>query len=276
MWNVLVCFWPTDLYLSTGKQARWFGEKTTHMKYARALYFKIIGRLCDCKWRFLCHWDVLARRYITVFKIFLRCVQYEPDIDEIRPGLWLGGKAVEQSKLEILTDRNIKSVLQIGIRGSTKRSYSSLKYKVLEVNDHPNEDMLRILQSTNALLFIQEALQRKEGVLVHCGHGVGRGATAVIAYLMVTEHLKFKEALKETMLKRKIVVPNWGFCSQLKALEKCKYDINRYNGPSDLYTRKNWKTWISFMNKMRRDVGVPMPKRLRHKDQKRATCCFLA
>ena len=51
----------------------------------------------------------------------------------------------------------------------------------------------------------------KKTMLVHCGAGVSRSATVVIAYLMVKEQIGVEEAMAKVKAKRKCVDPNSGF-----------------------------------------------------------------
>lgn len=74
--------------------------------------------------------------------------------------------------------------------------------------------------------FIQRALLRNEGILVHCRAGVSRSATMVIAYLMLNGvhvqrpgNCSFDEAFEIVHRKRPIVNPNLAFGSTLRALE---------------------------------------------------------
>jgi protein-tyrosine phosphatase len=59
---------------------------------------------------------------------------------------------------------------------------SNFNYLHVKVKDSPQEDMRRHFEQVCA--FIGEALQRGEGVLVHCAFGVSRSATLVLAFLM--------------------------------------------------------------------------------------------
>ncbi|KAF7493122.1 Dual specificity protein phosphatase 3 [Sarcoptes scabiei] len=67
----------------------------------------------------------------------------------------------------------------------------------------------------DAANFIEHALSQPSGkVLVHCGEGISRSSSCVIAYLMIKQHLDVKEAISLVVKKRNIL-PNQGFLLQL-------------------------------------------------------------
>ena len=70
--------------------------------------------------------------------------------------------------------------------------------------------------------------------------GVSRSATIVIAYLMWTQHLKYKEALEKVKEKRPLVGPNEGFEKQLEMFEKYLID-NDYDIEKIKFKEIEWK-----------------------------------
>ncbi|XP_054161091.1 dual specificity protein phosphatase 3-like [Oppia nitens] len=63
--------------------------------------------------------------------------------------------------------------------------------------------------------FIHRGLQHSDGrVLVHCGEGISRSATLVLAYLMIKRRLTAQEAVGKVVRQRSIF-PNIGFLRQL-------------------------------------------------------------
>merc|ERR1719414_1433682 len=94
---------------------------------------------------------------------------------------------------------------------------------VLDLDDLPAERLIDILDKANK--FINEVISEKGKCLVHCDTGKSRAAAVVIAYLMKSQKLKYKKALKFVNEKRKEmfqdpVAVNHGFVRQLRQYEK--------------------------------------------------------
>jgi protein-tyrosine phosphatase len=66
------------------------------------------------------------------------------------------------------------------------------------------------------------------GVLVHCAAGISRSASFVIAYLMYSEKLAFKEAAAAVKEVRPVICPNPGFVLQLKEWEKLEHEFSMW------------------------------------------------
>lgn len=75
--------------------------------------------------------------------------------------------------------------------------------------------------------FIEECLQNGGRVLVHCGAGVSRSATVVIAYVMWKLNLTYNQAMTHVMSARSCVFPNRGFVKQLTMFEQLGCDLKR-------------------------------------------------
>lgn len=67
--------------------------------------------------------------------------------------------------------------------------------------------------------FLHSRIVSSTSVLVHCQMGISRSATIIIAYLMYSQRLMFKDAYDMVKSKRSIVAPNFGFLGQLIAYE---------------------------------------------------------
>lgn len=63
--------------------------------------------------------------------------------------------------------------------------------------------------------FIESALEKSDGkILVHCGEGISRSSTLVIAYLMIKKRMNVADAIR-TVVKHRNILPNQGFLLQL-------------------------------------------------------------
>lgn len=71
---------------------------------------------------------------------------------------------------------------------------SHITNKFIQVADVPKEDLICCFDE--CFDFIENCLEEKTGILVHCYFGVSRSATIVIAYIMKKRSLTYKEAFE--------------------------------------------------------------------------------
>jgi protein-tyrosine phosphatase len=86
--------------------------------------------------------------------------------------------------------------------------------KVIDVEDHPDEDILCELDG--CLAFIDSALSANTGILVYCTAGMSRSATVVVAYVMKANACTVEEAVAIVRRSRRWIKPNTGFMDQLR------------------------------------------------------------
>ncbi len=93
-----------------------------------------------------------------------------------------------------------------------------LCYKRLNVADNTHV----VLPFNEALDFIDSALAENErtNVLVHCAAGSSRSGAIYVAWMMRSQRIPLKMALKKTKTVRPIVLPNPGFIEQLNIYQK--------------------------------------------------------
>jgi len=70
------------------------------------------------------------------------------------------------------------------------------------------------------LKVVNDALDRGEKVVIHCGRGISRSATLVISTLMHRLRLSYTDAFALVSAKRSCIYPNVGFQLQLFLYEK--------------------------------------------------------
>ena len=155
------------------------------------------------------------------------------DMDEIIENLYLGNLSSSRDipKLKELGIKKVLSILE-GLWPEYKES-DNISHKTINVMDYSD---------INIIKYFGECLNFMKGdekILVHCAGGSSRSASFVIAYLMWTKKMPFKEALNFVHEKRPIIYPKPGFQDQLQLFEKIlkenNYDIDKikfeeYNG----------------------------------------------
>eukprot|EP00026_Physarum_polycephalum_P019871 Phypoly_transcript_22102.p1 GENE.Phypoly_transcript_22102~~Phypoly_transcript_22102.p1 ORF type:complete len:167 (-),score=13.12 Phypoly_transcript_22102:74-574(-) len=131
------------------------------------------------------------------------------------------GSASEAHDRYNLKSKNITHILTVQI-GNYPRYPQEFKYKCIDALDSHLQNLREHFES--CFTFIEEAIAQGGGVLVHCGAGVSRSATIVIAYLMKTKQWRYAEARLYLENIRPMIEPNDGFVLQLQAYEKELFD----------------------------------------------------
>jgi len=91
--------------------------------------------------------------------------------------------------------------------------------KILHCNigDRPTENIS--IYFDQAIEFINQAEKNNENVLVHCGEGISRAPTIVLAYLIKSKKYNLASAFMYLKKKRPVINPNNGFMRQLIKLD---------------------------------------------------------
>ncbi|KFP65868.1 Serine/threonine/tyrosine-interacting protein, partial [Cariama cristata] len=144
------------------------------------------------------------------------------EMQEILPGLFLGPySSAMKSKLPILQKHGITHVICIrqNIEANfIKPNFQQLfRYLVLDIADNPVENIIRFFPMTKE--FIDGSLQSGGKVLVHGNAGISRSAALVIAYIMETFGVKYRDAFTYVQERRFCINPNAGFVHQLQEYE---------------------------------------------------------
>lgn len=91
-----------------------------------------------------------------------------------------------------------------------------LKIHINDTEDAPLEQYIDV-----SISFIKKASKNPNNkVLVHCGAGISRSASIVIAYLMVVQKISFDIAFEKVKSSRPVICPNLGFREKLLEYEK--------------------------------------------------------
>nr|KAF6389100.1 serine/threonine/tyrosine interacting protein [Myotis myotis] len=144
------------------------------------------------------------------------------EMQEILPGLFLGPySSAMKSKLPILQKHGVTHIICIrqNIEANfIKPNFQQLfRYLVLDIADNPVENIIRFFPMTKE--FIDGSLQTGGKVLVHGNAGISRSAAFVIAYIMETFGMKYRDAFAYVQERRFCINPNAGFVHQLQEYE---------------------------------------------------------
>ena len=135
---------------------------------------------------------------------------------EVIPHLYLGSIG-SASNLKELQKFNITHIVCCG--ANIKNFFpDKLKYFNIPILDSDKEDIKKYFESSYK--YIDEAIQNKGNVLIHCHAGVSRSASFVIAYIMKAQKKSYDTVLDIVKSKRNKINPNPGFIQQLKEYEK--------------------------------------------------------
>lgn len=144
-------------------------------------------------------------------------IECPENMSDIGFGLFLGN-VQGASDLNLLQQNSITHVLTMGRDKPSSHFSSMIKYKQVEIMYSPAEMVIDYFKES--FEFIQQALDKKGNVFVHCGRGISRSSAVVIGFLMMTNGWTFAEAFQYTSSKRTCTFPNVGFQLQLQLLEK--------------------------------------------------------
>uniref|UniRef100_S4RBU7 Dual specificity protein phosphatase n=1 Tax=Petromyzon marinus TaxID=7757 RepID=S4RBU7_PETMA len=136
---------------------------------------------------------------------------------EILPYLYLGC-ARDSTNLAALAEHGIRYILNV--TPNVPNAFESRRdfvYKQIPVPDHWSQNLSQFFPE--AIAFIDEARQKKCGVLVHCLAGISRSVTVTVAYLMQTLNLSLNDAYDLVRNKKANISPNFNFMGQLLDFE---------------------------------------------------------
>lgn len=138
------------------------------------------------------------------------------EMSEIIPGLFLGGEEAASDKTK-LKEMDVTTILNI--TDHIPFHYESdFTYHRIPITDNLNINIRQYFERTCEI--IDNIIENKQKILVHCYAGISRSATIVIAYIMKKNRMTMSEAYQFVEAKRKCISPNIGFCAQLMTFEE--------------------------------------------------------
>jgi len=153
---------------------------------------------------------------ITVHKTMSVMLSLPTEVIENK--LYMGGWECAKN-IEGLKHRKITHILQLA-NTNTLLYPNEFKYYVLDVKDKSSENIIPHFKNTNE--FIDEIIHDNNSAILVLGMmGISRCSAFVIAYLMFSQNLTYKEASDFLKRKSNFIKPNKGFRKQLLEYERC-------------------------------------------------------
>jgi len=143
-------------------------------------------------------------------------------MQEIVPNVFLGPyRAAVRSMFDYLKEHGITHIICIRhpLQANLIRANfpDHFKYLVLDIIDSHEQRIIHYFKEVKE--FIDECLQLQGKVLMHGDGGMSRSAALMIAYMMETYGLPYKEAFGYVQQRRYCINPNEGFIRQLMEYE---------------------------------------------------------
>ncbi|CAD8175661.1 unnamed protein product [Paramecium pentaurelia] len=168
--------------------------------------------------------NIQVQNLMDKIKILLIMRQLKEDSIpiEIIPNLYLGCLGCALNKKKLL-EQNIKFILSACEmpKAPFSQDFTSL---IININDSVDQDIKSKFEESNQ--FIENALNSKQNILVHCFAGKSRSTTFIIAYLIKNHKMTVNDALELVKTKRQIAQPNTGFMKQLQQYYDTLYNNN--------------------------------------------------
>jgi len=139
---------------------------------------------------------------------------------EVVPQIFVGSIHVAFNS-EALQSRGITHVLNLS--GMAATYPQRFTYLTIELRDKDHANLLSCIPASN--LFMESAIESGGSVLVHCNGGRSRSPALVIAFLMSTLSISYKEAYCRVKRARPITSLNRGFENQLRAYAIANCDV---------------------------------------------------
>lgn len=164
---------------------------------------------------------ILSRNTISQVEMFQEYTIKDDPISYIADYVYLSGWT-DSLNIYKLRKRKIKSVICINMRDKSSLTLELYKKYGIEhyhfrKEDMENEDLEPDI--TEAVYMINYHVNRKERILVHCGSGISRAPTFVLAYFIDKYKLtSLKKALADLSSRRPCIDPNTGFKTYLESL----------------------------------------------------------
>ena len=148
----------------------------------------------------------------------------DSDKDRQQGKLYLGDATFARD-LDSLRDLGITVILCVCSQDLPRSTYDIEDVKRVLAKDNLDFPLNNYFKE--CLTFIHKYRSQNKNVLVHCGAGISRSATIVLAYLIQHLDLSLDDAFVLVQQKRPRACPNSGFWDQLVEFEKTNRGLGR-------------------------------------------------
>ncbi len=126
------------------------------------------------------------------------------------------GKGMQATNPKVVQDLKITHIINI-TKEHNNEFPEKITYLRLPIDDEKGSNLLKYFEETSK--FIENALNKKGVVFVHCNLGVSRSSAVVLAYLMKSQTINLEDAFSFLKSRRSCAKPNIGFLAQLSEWE---------------------------------------------------------
>ncbi|GBB88861.1 hypothetical protein RclHR1_15490003 [Rhizophagus clarus] len=193
---------PELLYLGDAKTARWFPHFLSN-KITHVINLSGCSNFWETEEKILKFWDQQKESGQSLKESY---------VDEvIDKEIVVIGKTVDNK----IIDKSIENEINDNV---VDNEIVPLRYLKIDITDDPSSNISKHFHE--CINFIESAKSTNGRVYVHCLAGISRSASIVIAYLMNSQKIYYKQAFNLVKEKKPNVKPNQGFVKQLREFEK--------------------------------------------------------
>ncbi|GAA5854231.1 hypothetical protein JCM8547_001745 [Rhodosporidiobolus lusitaniae] len=149
-------------------------------------------------------------------------------MQEVLPRLWIGDYQAAQDQ-HLLESNGITYV--VSAMRQEYDAHPGVELHRVSIDDTDRTNIIEHFFATSD--FIHGALEREQGVLVHCQAGVSRSTTLVAAYLMLKHGMNVEQAVEKVRSVRSQVEPSEFFMTQLELFERCNCEWDPVKWPEE-------------------------------------------
>jgi protein-tyrosine phosphatase len=135
----------------------------------------------------------------------------EPSLSNVFENIFIGNYAAALDK-KLLDYYGITYIL-VSAKNLMEMFPSNYKYKTIPLYDSEYTKITKYFVESNEFIEKGNSVGK---ILVHCGAGMSRSVSLVIAYMIKHKNIPFSEAMRIIKEKRNVAKPNSGFEKQLR------------------------------------------------------------